>query len=79
MTTRIHYETVLAAAEAFAAQALRLQVLDPSDRNYGGFRCPEHWVCEPLTAASTLASLAVLYMTSVPIIIVTPNWLIDSI
>ena len=63
MTTRIHYETVLAAVEAFAAQALRLQVLDPSDRNYGGFRCPEHLICEPLAAANTLGSLAVLYMT----------------
>ena len=64
MTIRIHYESVLAAVEAFAAQALRLQVLDPSDRNYGGFRCPEHWVCEPLAAANTLGSLAVLYMTT---------------
>ena len=63
MTIRIHYETVLAVVEAFAAQALRLQVLDPSERNYGGFRCPEHRVCEPLAAANTLASLAVLYMT----------------
>ena len=63
MTIRIHYETVLAVAEAFAAQALRLQVLDPSDLDYGGFRCPEHWICEPLAAANTLASLAVLYMT----------------
>ena len=63
MTIRIHYETVLAAVEAFATQALRLQVLDPSERDYGGFRCPEHWVCEPLAAANTLASLAVLYMT----------------
>ena len=62
MTTRIHYETVLVAAEVFAAQALRLQVLDPSERNYGGFRCPEHRVCKPLAAANTLASLAVLYM-----------------
>jgi hypothetical protein len=60
---RIHYETVLAVVEAFAAQALRLQVLDPSERDYGGFRCPEHWICEPLAAANTLASLAVLYMT----------------
>lgn len=64
MTTRIHYETVLVAAEAFATQALRLQALDPSDRDYGGFRCPEHWVCELLAAANTLASLSVLYMTS---------------
>lgn len=63
MTTRIHYETVLAMVEAFAAQALRLQVLDPSERDYGGFRCPEHWICEPLAAANTLASLSVLYMT----------------
>ena len=63
MTVRIHYETVLAVVEAFAAQALRLQVLDPSERDYGGFRCPEHWICEPLSAANTLASLAVLYMT----------------
>ena len=63
MTTRIHYETVLAMVEAFAAQALRLQVLNPSERNYGGFRCPEHQICEPLAAANTLASLAVLYMT----------------
>ncbi len=63
MTTRIHYETVLAAAEAFAAQALRLQVLDPSGRDYGGFCCPEHWVCEPLAAANTFASLTTLYMT----------------
>ena len=65
MTTRIHYESVLAAAEAFAVQALRLQVLDPSDRNHGGFRSPEHWVCEPLAAANTLASLSVLYITPV--------------
>ena len=64
MTIRIHYETVLAAVEVFAAQALRLQVLDPSDRDYGGFRCSEHWVYEPLAAANTLASLSVLYMTS---------------
>ena len=63
MTIRIHYESVLAAVEVFAAQALRLQVLDPSDRNYGGFRCPEHRICEPLAAANTLGSLAVLYMT----------------
>ena len=63
MTTRIHYETVLAMVEAFAAQALRLQVLNPSERDYGGFRCPEHQICEPLAAANTLASLAVLYMT----------------
>ena len=61
---RIHYETVLAVVEAFAAQALRLQVLDPSERDYGGFRCPEHWICEPLAAANTLASLAVLYNDS---------------
>ena len=64
MTIRLHYETVLAAVEAFAAQVLRLQVLDPSDRDYGGFRCPEHWICEPLAAANTFASLSVLYMTS---------------
>ncbi len=63
MTIRIHYETVLVVVEAFAAQALRLQVLDPSERDYGGFRCPEHWICEPLAAANTLASLAVLYLT----------------
>jgi hypothetical protein len=63
MTIRLHYETVLAAVESFAAQALRLQVLDPSERDCGGFRCPEQWICEPLAAANTLASLAVLYMT----------------
>ena len=63
MTIRLHYETVLAAVEAFAAQALRLQVLDPSERDCGGFRCPEQWICEPLAAANTLASLSVLYMT----------------
>lgn len=61
MTVRIHYENVLAVVEAFAAQALRLQIVDPSERDYGGFRCPEHWVCEPLATANTLASLAVLY------------------
>lgn len=63
MTVRIHYENVLAGVEAFAAQALRLQILNPSERDYGGFRCPEHWICEPLATANTLASLAVLYMT----------------
>lgn len=63
MTIRIHYESVLAAVEAFAAQALRLQILDPSQHGYGGFLCPEHRICEPLAAANTLGSLAVLYMT----------------
>ena len=63
MTPRIHYETVLVAVEAFATQALRLQILDPSDRDHGGFRCPEHWVCEPLAAANMFASLTTLHQT----------------
>ena len=63
MTTRIHFQAVLTAVEAFAEQALKMQVLDPSDRNYGGFSCPELWVCEPWTAANTFTSLVVLYLT----------------
>ncbi|MBI1930874.1 hypothetical protein HYR99_42330, partial [Candidatus Poribacteria bacterium] len=63
MTTRIHYQAILTAVEAFATQALKLQVLDAGARDYGGFRCPERWVCEPWAAANTFASLTTLYLT----------------
>jgi len=64
MTTRIHYKSILSAVEAFAKQALKTQVLDPSDQDYGGFRCPELFVCEPIAAANVLDSLVVLYFTA---------------
>jgi hypothetical protein len=63
MTTRTHYQAILTAVEAFATQTLKIQVLDPSDEAYGGFRCPERWVCEPWAAANTFASLTTLYLT----------------
>ena len=57
------YRIVLEAVETFARKALELQILDESDKDYGGFRCPEQLVCEPWVAANTFSVLTMLYFT----------------
>ena len=50
MTTRTNYKSILALTEIYAGRALYSQVLEKTDWDYGGFRCPEKLVCEPWAA-----------------------------
>jgi len=55
------YKAILEVVESFVKNALAAQVLDDSDQNYGGFRCPDHLVCEPWAAANTFTTMTVLF------------------
>ena len=62
MTTRTNYKSILDLTEIYAGWALRSQVLEETDLDYGGFRCPEKLVCEPWAAANILSTLTQLYV-----------------
>ena len=42
MTTRTNYKSILDLTEIYVGWALRSQVLEETDLDYGGFRCPEN-------------------------------------
>ncbi|MAG85769.1 hypothetical protein CMK10_16590 [Candidatus Poribacteria bacterium] len=62
MTTRANYKSILDLTEIYTGWALRSQVLEETDLDYGGFRCPEKLVCEPWAAANILSTLTQLYI-----------------
>ena len=64
MTTRANYKSILDLAEIYAGCVLHSQVLEESNSDSGGFRCPEKLVCEPWAAANILSILAQLYVNS---------------
>lgn len=55
------YKAIMEAAESFVKNALAVQVLDESDPDYGGFRCPDLFVCEPWAAANAFTTMTVLF------------------
>ena len=55
------YKAIMNAAEGFLENALAAQVLDESNSDYGGFRCPDLFVCEPLAAANVFTTMTVLF------------------
>ncbi|MFC1715806.1 hypothetical protein ACFL6S_19210 [Candidatus Poribacteria bacterium] len=55
------YKAIMAAAESFVKNALAAQVLDESNSDYGGFRCPDLLVCEPWAAANAFITMTVLF------------------
>lgn len=55
------YKAILEAVESFVRNAMTVQVLDDSDPNYGGFKCPDHLVCEAWAAANTFTTMTVLF------------------
>ena len=55
------YKAIMEAAESFVKNALAAQVLDELDPDYGGFQCPDLYVCEPWIAANTFTTMTVLF------------------
>lgn len=55
------YKAIMEAAESFVRNALTVQVLDDSDPDYGGFRCPDLLVCEVWAAVNTFTTMTVLF------------------
>jgi hypothetical protein len=55
------YKAIMEAAESFVRNALTVQVLDESDPDYGGFRCPDLLVCEVWAAVNTFTTMTVLF------------------
>ena len=61
MMSARRYKAIMEAAESFVRNALAVQVLDESDPDYGGFRCPDLFVCEPWAAANAFTTMTVLF------------------
>lgn len=61
MIQSLRYKEILSAVESFVRNALAIQVIDDLDTDNGGFRCPEHLVCETWSAANTFNTMAVLF------------------
>ncbi len=61
MIQSLKYKDILSAVESFVRNALAIQVIDDSDLDNGGFRCPEHLVCETWSAVNTFFTMAVLF------------------
>ncbi len=61
MIQSLRYKDILSAVESFVRNALAIQVIDDSDPDNGGFRCPEHLVCETWSAVNTFNTMAVLF------------------
>ena len=59
----IKYQALLEAVESFVKNALNVQVTDESNPDYGGFRCPDHLVCEPLSAVNTFTTMMILFFS----------------
>lgn len=49
------------ATEGFVKNALDNQILDESRPDYGGFRCPDTLLCEPLATACVFTTMTVLF------------------
>lgn len=62
MMQTIKYKALLEAVESFVKNVLNVQVTDESNPNYGGFRCPDHLVCEPWSAANTFATMITVFI-----------------
>lgn len=62
MMQSIRFKFLLSAAEAFIKNALNVQVRDELNRDYGGFKCPDHLVCEPWSAINTFATMAIVFL-----------------
>jgi hypothetical protein len=58
------YKAIMEASESFVKNALAAQVLDDSDPDYGGFRCPDLLVCEPWAAVNTFTTMTILFFNS---------------
>ena len=61
MMQTLRYKVLMEAVESFVRNALNVQVTDESSPDYGGFRCPDHLVCEPWSAVNTFATMMVLF------------------
>ena len=61
MMQTIRYKALLEAVESFIKNALNVQVTDESNPDYGGFRCPDHLVCEPWSAVNTFTTMMILF------------------
>ncbi len=55
------YKAILRAAEGFLKNALAVQVLDDSNPDFGGLRCPDLLVCEPWAAANAFTTMTILF------------------
>jgi len=55
------YKAILRAAESFLKNALAVQVLDDSNPDFGGLRCPDLLVCEPWAAANAFTTMTILF------------------
>jgi hypothetical protein len=56
------YKILLEAIESFVRNAFNVQVLDEPNIDYGGFRCPDHLVCEPLSAINAFTTMTILFL-----------------
>jgi len=62
MMQTIKYKSLLDAVESFVKNALNVQVTDESNPDYGGFRCPDHIVCEPWSAVNAFTTMMILFI-----------------
>ncbi|MGB9594899.1 MAG: hypothetical protein ACPL7B_01350 [Candidatus Poribacteria bacterium] len=62
MMQTIRFKVLLSAIEAFIKNALNIQVRNESNIDYGGFKCPDHLVCEPWSAINVFATMAVIFL-----------------
>jgi hypothetical protein len=58
----VKYRALLDAVEDFVKNAIGVQITDESDSDYGGFRCPDHLICEHWSAVNTFATMVVLFV-----------------
>jgi len=59
----IDLQKAVELADVAADDALKSQVLDPGDEEYGGYRSPETLICEGSGAAATSLNLTILWGT----------------
>ena len=62
MMQALRYSVLLEAIESFVKNAFGVQVIDESNVDYGGFRCPDYLVCEPLIAINTFTTMTILFL-----------------
>ncbi len=61
MVHKLRYNALLSAVESFIKNALDVQVTDESSPDYGGFRCPDHLICESWSAVNTFATMVIIF------------------
>ena len=64
MTQQLRYKALLDAVESFIKNALDVQVTDESNSDYGGFRCPDHLICELWSAVNTFTTMVIIFFNS---------------